>query len=183
MRVRTARPGSRRGCDQSGDMRLPAAPPPVAGGGAGWTPLARAPRLASAPGIGELYLKLDLANATHSFKDRVVAVAAAKAPEFGADTLACASTGNLGNAVAARAAGLGMRDVQGGDDYRALCKLSAVACFRIHLHQHSGASFRSDWLLRSCAPHDAGAVMRAGVSGCGQHHPRGKRASGVGKRL
>jgi threonine synthase len=56
-------------------------------------------------------LKLDHTNPTHSFKDRVVGVAAAKAAELGADTLACASTGNLGNAVAARAAASGMRSV------------------------------------------------------------------------
>jgi threonine synthase len=62
-------------------------------------------------GVGEVFLKLDHTNPTHSFKDRVVAVAAAKAAELGADTLACASTGNLGNAVAARAAASGMRSV------------------------------------------------------------------------
>jgi len=56
-------------------------------------------------------LKLDHCNPTHSFKDRVVGVASAKALEIGADTLACASTGNLGNAVAARAAKLGLRSV------------------------------------------------------------------------
>ncbi len=56
----------------------------------------------------ELYLKLDTANPTHSFKDRVVAVACAKAQELGLDTLACSSTGNLANAVAARAAAEGM---------------------------------------------------------------------------
>ena len=54
--------------------------------------------------MGELYLKLDTANPTHSFKDRVVAVASAKAQELGLEALACASTGNLANAVAARAA-------------------------------------------------------------------------------
>ena len=90
---------------------LPTPPPADAGGGPGWTPLVQAPRLAHALGIGELYLKLDHTNPTHSFKDRVVAVAAAKAAELGADTLACASTGNLGNAVAARAAASGMRSV------------------------------------------------------------------------
>jgi threonine synthase len=90
---------------------LPTAAPPDAAGGPGWTPLVRAPRLARALGIGELLLKLDHTNPTHSFKDRVVAVAAAKAAELGADTLACASTGNLGNAVAARAAASGMRSV------------------------------------------------------------------------
>ena len=75
------------------------------------TPLVPAPRLASALGIGEVFLKLDLANPTHSFKDRVVAVAAAKAKEFGLDTLSATSTGNLANAVGARAAALGMRAI------------------------------------------------------------------------
>jgi threonine synthase len=90
---------------------LPVAPPPDAAGGPGWTALVSAPRLASELGVGELYLKLDHCNPTHSFKDRVVGVASAKALEVGADTLACASTGNLGNAVAARAAKLGLRSV------------------------------------------------------------------------
>ena len=90
---------------------LPTAAPPDADAGPGWTPLVPAPRLARALGVGEVLLKLDHANPTHSFKDRVVAVAAAKAGELGTDTLACASTGNLGNAVAARAAALGLRGV------------------------------------------------------------------------
>ncbi|HEX4929706.1 MAG TPA: threonine synthase [Gaiellaceae bacterium] len=70
----------------------------------GFTPLVEAPRLAEALGLRELYLKLDTANPTHSFKDRVVAVACAKAQELGLTTLACSSTGNLAGAVAARAA-------------------------------------------------------------------------------
>jgi threonine synthase len=74
----------------------------------GLTPLIRAPRLAEELGVGELYLKLETANPTHSFKDRVVAVAAAKARELGFTTLACSSTGNLANAVAARAAAEGL---------------------------------------------------------------------------
>ena len=90
---------------------LPVAPPPDAASGPGWTPLVSVPRLASELGVGELLLKLDHCNPTHSFKDRVVGVASAKALEVGADTLACASTGNLGNAVAARAATLGLRSV------------------------------------------------------------------------
>ena len=90
---------------------LPTTAPADAEGGPGWTPLVSAPRLASAVGVGEVLLKLDHTNPTHSFKDRVVGVAAAKAAELGADTLACASTGNLGNAVAARAAACGMRSV------------------------------------------------------------------------
>ena len=88
---------------------LPAIPPDDAANGPGMTPLVPAPRLARALGVGEVLLKLDLANPTHSFKDRVVAIAAAKAAEFGLDTLSATSTGNLANAVAARAAALGGR--------------------------------------------------------------------------
>jgi len=87
---------------------LPVAPPPEQRLAPGWTPLVQAPRLAAALGVGELWLKLDTANPTHSFKDRVVAVACAKAQEHGATTLACSSTGNLANAVAARAAAEGL---------------------------------------------------------------------------
>ena len=74
----------------------------------GLTPLVRADRLAERLGIGELWVKNDAANPTHSFKDRVVAVAVAKAQELGFDTVACASTGNLANAVAAHAAAAGL---------------------------------------------------------------------------
>jgi threonine synthase len=74
----------------------------------GMTPLVEVPRLADALGVGQLYLKLDTANPTHSFKDRVAAVAAAKALELGMTTLACSSTGNLANAVAARASAEGL---------------------------------------------------------------------------
>ena len=74
----------------------------------GFTPLVPAPRLADELGIGELWLKLDTANPTHSFKDRVVAVAARKAQELGFETLSCSSTGNLAGAVAARAAAEGL---------------------------------------------------------------------------
>ncbi|MGE0066054.1 MAG: threonine synthase [Solirubrobacterales bacterium] len=75
----------------------------------GLTPLLRADRLAERLGTdAELWLKNDAANPTHSFKDRVVAVAVAKARELGFDTVACASTGNLANAVAAHAAAAGL---------------------------------------------------------------------------
>jgi threonine synthase len=90
---------------------LPVAPPVETRLPAGWTPLVRAPRLEQALGLGELWLKLDTANPTHSFKDRVVAVAAAKAQELGRTTIACSSTGNLANAVAARAAAEGLEAV------------------------------------------------------------------------
>jgi threonine synthase len=74
----------------------------------GLTPLIRADRLAERLGIGELWIKNDAANPTHSFKDRVVAVAIAKARELGFETVACASTGNLANAVAAHSAAAGL---------------------------------------------------------------------------
>jgi threonine synthase len=75
---------------------------------AGCTPLVRAPRLAEAVGLGEVWVKNDAANPTHSFKDRVVSVALAKAQELGFTTIACPSTGNLANAVAAHAAASGL---------------------------------------------------------------------------
>jgi len=77
--------------------------------GAGFTPLLRAQNLAEALGLRRLYIKNDCANPTWSFKDRVVTVASTKALEFGFDTLACASTGNLANAVAAHAARGGLQ--------------------------------------------------------------------------
>jgi threonine synthase len=77
--------------------------------GAGFTPLLPAQNLGEALGLRQLYIKNDCANPTWSFKDRVVTVAATKAREFGFDTLACASTGNLANAVAAHAARGGLK--------------------------------------------------------------------------
>src|SRR4051795_520626 len=68
---------------------------------AGMTPLIRADRLAQKLGLGEVWIKNDAANPTHSFKDRVVTIAVAKARELGYGVVACASTGNLANAVAA----------------------------------------------------------------------------------
>ncbi|EIE98311.1 threonine synthase [Saccharomonospora glauca] len=77
----------------------------------GCTRLVRADRLAKALGVRRLWVKDDTGNPTHSFKDRVVAVALAAAREFGFDTLACPSTGNLANAVAAAAARAGWQSV------------------------------------------------------------------------
>ncbi len=75
----------------------------------GLSPLIRAERLAGELGVDcELYVKTETSNPTHSFKDRVVAVAAAKAQELGFEALACASTGNLAGATAAAAAALGL---------------------------------------------------------------------------
>jgi threonine synthase len=76
--------------------------------GAGLTPLVPAPRLGAALGLHDLWIKNDTANPTHSFKDRVVSVALTVARSFGFTVAACASTGNLANAVAAHAAAAGM---------------------------------------------------------------------------
>jgi threonine synthase len=75
---------------------------------AGCTPLIRADRLAERLGLNEVWVKNDAANPTHSFKDRVVSVAVARARELGFEVIACASTGNLANSVAAHGAALGM---------------------------------------------------------------------------
>ncbi|MTD58866.1 threonine synthase [Amycolatopsis pithecellobii] len=77
----------------------------------GCTRLVRADRLAKALGLKRVWVKDDTGNPTHSFKDRVVAVALAAAREFGFDTLACPSTGNLANATAAAAARAGWQSV------------------------------------------------------------------------
>ncbi|HWP34912.1 MAG TPA: threonine synthase [Thermodesulfobacteriota bacterium] len=88
---------------------LPIDGEPTVGRQAGFTPLVEAPRLARALGVERLYLKNDaVCFPTLSFKDRVVAVALSKAVEFGFDTVACASTGNLANSVAAHAAAAGL---------------------------------------------------------------------------
>ena len=77
--------------------------------GTGCTPLIKADNLARELGIKHLYLKNDMANPTHSFKDRVVTVALTAARAMGFTTVACASTGNLANSVAAHAARVGLR--------------------------------------------------------------------------
>jgi threonine synthase len=77
----------------------------------GCTKLVRADNLARELGMRALWIKDDSGNPTHSFKDRVVAVALAAARELGFSVLACPSTGNLANAVAAAAARAGIRSV------------------------------------------------------------------------
>src|SRR6516165_2448440 len=89
-------------------------PPDVAtsrGTDPGWTRLVRADHLARELGTATLWVKDERGNPTHSFKDRVVAVALAAALEMGYKVLACPSTGNLANAVAAAAARAGIRSV------------------------------------------------------------------------
>ena len=90
-------------------LDVPDGEPPI-GPHVGFTPLVRARNLAREWGVRELYVKNDaVCHPTCSFKDRVVAVAVAKAREFGFDTVACASTGNLANSVAAHAAEAGLK--------------------------------------------------------------------------
>ena len=82
---------------------------PKTGFHSGFTPLVRADRLAGRLGVRELYVKDDSVNhPTFSYKDRVVSVAATRAVELGFEVLACPSTGNLANSVAAHAARLGL---------------------------------------------------------------------------
>ena len=88
---------------------LPVEGTPAVDIGAGFTPLVKADNLAKRLGIKNLYIKNDTANPTWSFKDRVVSTALSRAVEFGFDTAACASTGNLANSVAAHAARAGMK--------------------------------------------------------------------------
>ena len=142
---------------------LPVEAPAEARLAPGFTPLVSGPRLADEVGVGELWLKLDIANPTHSFKDRVVAVAAAKARELGLGTIACSSTGNLANAVAARAAAEGIE--------------AAVFCpgrprarearrhRRLRCHHLCGA-----WHLRRLQPAHGRALLRASL-GIRQREP------------
>jgi threonine synthase len=97
--------------------------------GAGWTRLREAPRLAAELGLKKLWLKNDGSNPTHSFKDRVVSLALSVARSFGFDTAACASTGNLANAVAAHAAASGMRSVVFIPDDLERGKVAATAVY------------------------------------------------------
>ena len=87
---------------------LPFEQPPKTVLAAGVTPLVKADRLAEKLGLREVWVKNEASNPTHSFKDRVVTVALAKAQELGYKVVACASTGNLANAVAAHAAAAGL---------------------------------------------------------------------------
>jgi threonine synthase len=78
--------------------------------GAGRTPLVHATRLSQLLGI-DLYLKLETANPTLSFKDRLATIAASAALDHGVTTLCCSSTGNLGDAIAATAAATGLEAI------------------------------------------------------------------------
>ena len=96
---------------------------PVVSLGEGGTPLVPAPRLSERLGL-DLWLKVEGANPTGSFKDRGMAIAVARALEAGARTVICASTGNTGASAAAYAARAGLRAVvlvPAGASRRAIC--------------------------------------------------------------
>lgn len=89
---------------------LPLKREPKAGLQSGYTPLIHAKKLGEALGLSRLYIKNDTVNVPSlSFKDRVVSVAVSKALEFGFDTVACASTGNLANSLASQATAAGLK--------------------------------------------------------------------------
>jgi len=89
---------------------LPVAGEPTVGRQVGFTPLIKADRLAKRLGIRECWIKNDAVNyPTLSFKDRVVSVALSRSKELGYKVVACASTGNLANSVAANAASAGLK--------------------------------------------------------------------------
>ena len=89
---------------------LPIDGEPTSGLHSGFTPLVRADKLAAHLGMKRLYIKDDtVTHPTLSFKDRVVAVALSKAREFGFNTVACASTGNLAHSVSAHGAAGGFK--------------------------------------------------------------------------
>jgi threonine synthase len=98
--------------------------------GEGFTPLSHAPHLGAELGLRNLYLKNDTMNPTNSFKDRVVSVAVSWARQQGFATIACASTGNLANAVAAYAARAGIPAFVFIPSNLEAAKVSTTAVFR-----------------------------------------------------
>jgi threonine synthase len=130
---------------------LPAARNPDIDLGDGWSPLRPARRLGAELGLPNLWLKDETRNPTHSFKDRVVSVALTKAVELGFGTVACASTGNLANAVAAHAAAAGLRAVTLVPTGLERAKLTASAVYGATLVEVDGTY---DDVQRLCSEAD-----------------------------
>ena len=107
--------------------------------GEGFTPLVRAPNLGGELGLRNLYIKNDTMNPTGSFKDRVVSVAVTWARQHGFATVACASTGNLANAVAAYAARAGLRAVVVVPSDLEPAKITATTVYRPTLVRIDGS--------------------------------------------
>ena len=143
---------------------LPIVGEPRTGFHSGFTPLVRCTRLAERLGVSELYIKDDSVNhPTLSYKDRVVSVAATRAVELGLKVLACASTGNLANSVAAHAARLGIECCVFIPDNLEAGKLLGSAIF--------GPTILADRRqLRRCEPavHAGGGSVRLGLR---EHQP------------
>lgn len=119
------------------------------GRGTGCTPFLAAPRLGRRLGIADLWIKYDAAcHPTLSFKDRLVAVALTKAKQLGLETVGCASTGNLANAVAAGAAAAGLRAVILVPEDLEAAKLAATA---VHGATLVGVRGPYDRVNRLCA--------------------------------
>jgi threonine synthase len=128
---------------------LPVDGEPTVGRGTGFTPLLPVPRLGRRLGISDLWVKYDAScHPSLSFKDRVVAVALTKAKEFGMDTVGCASTGNLANAVAAGAATAGLHAVVLVPEDLEAAKLTATAAYGATL---VGVRGNYDRVNRLCA--------------------------------
>jgi threonine synthase len=118
---------------------LPIVGEPRTGFNSGFTPLVKADRLAARLGVRELYIKDDGVNhPTLSYKDRVVSVAATRAVELGFTVFGCASTGNLGNSVAAHAARLGLQCYVFIPDNLEPGKVVGSAVYQPHLMAVSG---------------------------------------------
>jgi threonine synthase len=128
----------------------------------GDTPIYPVPRLASALGLQDLWLKDDGRNPTHSFKDRASSVGAVRAKAQGADTIACASTGNAASSLAGMAAALGLRSVIFVPERAPEPKLAQLLIFGAHVVRVRGryedayelcmqACRRWGWYNRNCA--------------------------------
>ena len=153
--------------------------------GTGMTPLILADRLAAELGIGELWVKDDTRNPTGSFKDRVVGVALTKARELGFKVVACASTGNLANSVAAHAARAGIESFVFVPHDLETVKIITTAVFGGHRRSRRRLRRRQPALrragqrvpslgLREC---QRPALLRRGVKDPGL---RGRRAARLG---
>ena len=144
------------------------------------TPLIRADRLADELGFtAPVWIKDDSANPTHSFKDRVVSVAITAARELGFERIACASTGNLGNSVAAHAARIGMPSIVFVPSDLEPAKIVQTRDLRRHARRHRGLlRRRQPAVLASCRRRTSSRTPASSTSTSGPTTPRARRRSG-----